>query len=444
MHNFNAPATLINCTFSQNWAGNLVGGLIADMQQLTATNCVLWGNSDSTGTGESAQFGVFSGAPVLLNYSCIQGLTGGLSGVGNIGEDPLFRDADGADDIIGTEDDDLRLTAVSPCVDAADNTAVPVDTLDLDGDGDTAESVPFDLDGRSRFFDAPDTSDTGNGTPPIVDMGAYEFTPCGNGVTNTGEECDDGNTTDGDGCNAICAIEFCGDGTVNNSGTEQCDDGNTANGDCCDGNCIREPVAPPNVMGGIASRYIEIEPDTSCTVPVAFRIECGGVTEWLQLTHTDYDDGGGVSVNIGTGVADCASADFLTPDTWTSNSANALYVTGLAVAPNSAPVVTAVGGDCGSHTDSDPVQPANITWVFCDSSNDGQVTFFADLFKQFSNTAAAGGPNFTGPDPGTEVDTQGDSPSVPDQQVTFFADIFQCFGATAAGGGDTWTGPTCP
>ena len=38
-----------------------------------------------------------------------------------------------------------------------------------------------DLDGRPRFVDDPDTPDTGNGTPPIVDMGAYEFqvvSPC--------------------------------------------------------------------------------------------------------------------------------------------------------------------------------------------------------------------------------------------------------------------------
>jgi len=38
----------------------------------------------------------------------------------------------------------------------------------LDGDGNTAEPVPFDLDGAPRF------RDTGSGAAPIVDMGAYE------------------------------------------------------------------------------------------------------------------------------------------------------------------------------------------------------------------------------------------------------------------------------
>ncbi|MBN8613746.1 MAG: DUF4215 domain-containing protein [Deltaproteobacteria bacterium] len=32
-------------------------------------------------------------------------------------------------------------------------------------------------------------------------------TRCGNGIPTTGEACDDGNTSDGDGCSAMCAIE---------------------------------------------------------------------------------------------------------------------------------------------------------------------------------------------------------------------------------------------
>ena len=57
--------------------------------------------------------------------------------------------------------DDFRLSAESPCIDAADNTAVP-------------EDIKTDLDGNPRFLEIPETPDTGNGTLPIVDMGAYE------------------------------------------------------------------------------------------------------------------------------------------------------------------------------------------------------------------------------------------------------------------------------
>jgi hypothetical protein len=54
---------------------------------------------------------------------------------------------------------------------------LPADTWDLDDDGDTTEPLPIDIDGDPRFIDDPATADTGNGTAPIVDMGAYEFFP---------------------------------------------------------------------------------------------------------------------------------------------------------------------------------------------------------------------------------------------------------------------------
>src|SRR5262249_40959657 len=48
---------------------------------------------------------------------------------------------------------------------------------------------------------------------------------CGDGGRDpTGEECDDGNNRDGDGCTQDCSLEFCGDGVINNI-TEVCDDG---------------------------------------------------------------------------------------------------------------------------------------------------------------------------------------------------------------------------
>ncbi len=59
--------------------------------------------------------------------------------------------------------------------------------------------------------------------------------PCGNGVVEIPEECDDGNTVSGDGCDARCRREVCGNGRVD--GLEQCDDGNAIEGDGCDTNC---------------------------------------------------------------------------------------------------------------------------------------------------------------------------------------------------------------
>ena len=78
-------------------------------------------------------------------------------------------------------------------------------------------------------------------------------TVCGNLWLSPVEECDDGNTSSGDGCSSSCQVEagwrcpapgrlclpICGDGVT--VGWETCDDGNTADGDGCASNCLVEP-----------------------------------------------------------------------------------------------------------------------------------------------------------------------------------------------------------
>lgn len=63
---------------------------------------------------------------------------------------------------------------------------------------------------------------------------------CGDRIldTPTGEVCDDGNTTSGDGCSADChSDERCGNGIVDLEVGEVCDDGNTTSGDGCAADC---------------------------------------------------------------------------------------------------------------------------------------------------------------------------------------------------------------
>ena len=57
----------------------------------------------------------------------------------------------------------LRLSVNSPAVNAGDRALLPADTLDLDGDGDLTEPIPFDLDGNTRVSGG------------ALDMGAYEY-----------------------------------------------------------------------------------------------------------------------------------------------------------------------------------------------------------------------------------------------------------------------------
>lgn len=63
------------------------------------------------------------------------------------------------------------------------------------------------------------------------------FTFCGDGIVqaDNGEECDDGNGHDGDGCSAFCMKEACGNGRIDPD--EVCDDGNTDDGDGCSSTC---------------------------------------------------------------------------------------------------------------------------------------------------------------------------------------------------------------
>lgn len=70
---------------------------------------------------------------------------------------------------------------------------------------------------------------------------------CGDGILDFGEGCDDGNNVDGDGCSAACTIEsFCGDGVLDVG--ESCDDGNNMGGDGCSANCAIEPYCGNGVL----------------------------------------------------------------------------------------------------------------------------------------------------------------------------------------------------
>ncbi len=126
----------------------------------TLANCILWGNTAPTG---DQMYNTGFGSP-SINYSIIQ-YDSVWPGTGNLNTDPRF---------LNPVSGNLRLWASSPAIDAGDNSAVLSDSADLDGDGNTREPTPIDLDGNARFIDLPDTPDTGSGTPPIVDMGAYE------------------------------------------------------------------------------------------------------------------------------------------------------------------------------------------------------------------------------------------------------------------------------
>ncbi|NIP26626.1 MAG: hypothetical protein GWN67_16855, partial [Phycisphaerae bacterium] len=131
---------LINCTFIGNSStnGNALGRSSGHPSSYQLTNCVLRDGGGEIYGGEAAT--------ITINYSNVEG---GWPGTGNIDDDPFFVDADGADNVLGTEDDNLRLLPGSPCINTGTNSTLP--------------PLPAtDLDGNPRIVDG------------IVDMGAYE------------------------------------------------------------------------------------------------------------------------------------------------------------------------------------------------------------------------------------------------------------------------------
>ncbi|MDD3896816.1 MAG: DUF4215 domain-containing protein [Candidatus Peribacteraceae bacterium] len=116
---------------------------------------------------------------------------------------------------------------------------------------------------------------------------------CGNGVLEGAEECDDGNTEDGDGCSANCTVETdddeygCGNGIVEEG--EECDDGNAVNGDGCADICLLE----------CGDSGLVCAPETLCVENKCVQPdECGN---GLKEEGEECDDGNAVN---GDGCAD--------------------------------------------------------------------------------------------------------------------------------------------
>ncbi len=274
---------ILNSTMSLNVAGISGGGhfnIGGSFDGMDLVNCVLWNNSDATGTTESAQIFIAKG-PVFVNYCCVQGLTGGLGGNGNIGAHPRFVDVDGDDDVLGNEDDNLRLRPTSPCIDG--------------GDTNPLIACLLDPDGNLRRFDDPNTRDTGIGKAPIVDMGPFEF--------GGPEQAD----CDGNGMDDVCELEGGFTSDCNRNGEpDSCDIADGVSADCnwngipdecdiadgvnadCNGNGIPD-VCDIN-SGFSVDCNLNVVPD-ECDIANGFSLDCNsnGVPDECDLAGGDAD-----------------------------------------------------------------------------------------------------------------------------------------------------------
>jgi cysteine-rich repeat protein/probable HAF family extracellular repeat protein len=115
------------------------------------------------------------------------------------------------------------------------------------------------------------------------------FTGCGNGIVTLGEQCDDGAQASGDGCSAACLLEECGNGFRDFN--EQCDDGNLVDGDGCDHNCTPTACGNGVVTAGEACDDGNMTAGDGCSPSCAVE-RCGNA---FVDGGEECDDGNGVS-----------------------------------------------------------------------------------------------------------------------------------------------------
>ena len=117
---------LTNCTIANNLARDYGGGIVSNYK-LKLLNCILWDNSDVWMQSEDELAQINAENPII-NYSCVQGWTGTLGGIGNIDIDPEFADLNNDDyhlkSTVGRWDPNNKIwvqdNVTSPCVDAGD------------------------------------------------------------------------------------------------------------------------------------------------------------------------------------------------------------------------------------------------------------------------------------------------------------------------------------
>jgi cysteine-rich repeat protein len=188
------------------------------------------------------------------------------------------------------------------------------------GDGDEGDPECGDgvLQSGEECDLGPQNADNATCTP------SCEIAECGDGNVLAGaEDCDDGNDINTDGCVLNCQLASCGDGFTQ-AGVEICDDGNSDEADGCtstcttgtcadgviqdgeqcdDGNMITSDDCPACQVAFCGDGYVQqgvefcddhnIEPNDACTYPFCRHNLCGdGV---LYEGMEECDDGNAIA-----------------------------------------------------------------------------------------------------------------------------------------------------
>ncbi len=193
--------------------------------------------------------------------------------------------------------------------------------------GDAARALAVQADGRllaaggwsfvvarylpgtcgNGILDPGEECDDGNTVSGDGCDATCSVTRCGNAVTTAGEECDDGNSYMNDECKNGCKRNFCGDGVLL-VGVEQCDDGNSNDNDGCKNNCTLNICGDGVVRTGVeqcddGNRNTSDACTNNCTIAV-----CGDGVLYFRVEQCDDGnrvDGDGCEADCTiTGLAD--------------------------------------------------------------------------------------------------------------------------------------------
>jgi len=310
-----------NCTFYNNSAGNAGGGLHAKCSgsanpAIRVTNSILWANTDSSGSVEDAQLTNLCPSWVL-RYNDIEGLTGALGGVGNIGLDPLFEDAPGGD---------LHLQPGSPCIDAGDSTFGSCPALDFERD--------------PRRLDDPATPDTGTLFPPLADIGADEFVP---------GDCNDNGVPDADDIASMTSTDLNVNGIPDECERDVSDCNSDGIADVCDPDCNEDGIS--DVCEPPATPVITIQPFSLAVCAgsnARFIIEADGGPglryDWVKNGESIGSGVDGIFVVFGVEASDEGKYRIIARDACGQVLSNPLTLTALGPSLPPAPTSTARRG----------------------------------------------------------------------------------------------------
>ncbi len=126
---------------------------------------------------------------------------------------------------------------------------------------------------------------------------------CGDGIVQSGEECDDGNTVSGDGCSSICKLEkrtppSCGNNVWEPDQGEECDGTDTPAGQQCTPNCRLLSSCTDNMQiqlsknfvrkgGSVNITWIPPQEVDFCTLAVNGEVQMRNAHRVTYYTDTD-------------------------------------------------------------------------------------------------------------------------------------------------------------